>query len=74
MNVCVKYKMVTKDKSKEIDIKSRMCFYFDDIIPDGNIYSVYILLGEKIYENISVYDILYKTSMGPKSLLLGSIK
>ena len=26
------------------------------------------LLGEKLYENISVYDISYKTSTGPKAL------
>ena len=33
-----------------------------------NINFSYILLDKKLYENISVYDISYKTSMGPKSL------
>ena len=33
-----------------------------------------ILLDEKLYENISVYDISYKTSTGPKQRVLGSIK
>ena len=59
-------KMKRKNELKEIDIKNRPCYYFDDIITDRNIYSVDILLDEKIYENISVYDILYKTSIGPK--------
>ena len=27
-----------------------------------------ILLDKKLYKNISIYDISYKTSMGPKSL------
>ena len=33
-----------------------------------------ILLDEKLYECISVYDISYKTSTGPKPLRIGSIK
>ena len=32
MNVCVKYKTQSKDKLKEIGIKNRTCYYFDDII------------------------------------------
>ena len=35
-------KMESKNKLKEIDIKNRACFYFNDIITD--IYSVDILL------------------------------
>ena len=42
------------------------CYYFDDIIGDFNINFVYIFLDEKLYENISVYDISYNTSTGPK--------
>ena len=49
--------MERKDELTEIDIKNRTCYYF---------YSVDILLDEKIYENISVHDISYKTSTGPK--------
>ena len=59
-------KIKRKNELKEIDIKNRPCYYFDDIITDRYIYSVDILLDEKIYENISDYDILYKTSIGPK--------
>ena len=59
-------KMESKNKLKEIDIKNRACFYLNDIIAD--IYSVDILFDKIIYENILVYDILCKTSTGPKSL------
>ena len=51
--------MESKDELKEIDIKNRACYYFDDIIKDYN---------KKLYENISAYDISYKTSTGPKPL------
>ena len=54
--------MKSKNELKEIDIKNRVC-YFDDIINFCNIF-----LDKKLYENISVYDILYKTPTGPKPL------
>ena len=44
--------MESKNELKEIDIKNRACYYFDDIITDH--YSVDILLNKKIYENILV--------------------
>ena len=34
-----------------------MCYYFDDIIRDFDSNFDNILLDEKLYENISVYDI-----------------
>ena len=37
---------------------------FDDRIRDFDISIYNFLLDEKLYENISVYDISYKTSMG----------
>ena len=46
--------MESKNELKEIDIKNRTCYYFDDVITDRNIYSVDILLDEKLYEIISV--------------------
>ena len=55
-------KMKGENELKEIDIKNRTCYSFDDIITDRDIYSVDILLEEKIYENISVYDVSYQTS------------
>ena len=38
------------------------------MIKDVDIYFRDILLDEKLYENISVYDIPYRTSTGPKPL------
>ena len=60
--------MERKDEFKETDIKNPTCYYFDYIITNRDIYSVDVLLDEKIYENISVYDILCKTSTGRKPL------
>ena len=49
--------MESKDKLKEIHIKNHACYYFDDIIDGIDINFSYILSVEKLYENISVYDI-----------------
>ena len=51
--------MESNNGLNEIDIKYRMCYYFDDVI---------ILLDKKLYENISAYNISYKTPTGPKLL------
>ena len=53
--------MESKDELKEIDIKNGTCYYFDDIIKDVDIYFSDILLDEKLYKNVSVYVISYKT-------------
>ena len=52
-----------------------MCYYFVDIIRfwDGGIEFTDILLEQKSYEtseNILIYDISYKTSMGAKPFLI----
>ena len=57
--------MESKDELKEMDIKNLACYYFDDIINDIDINFSDIFLDEKLYENISVYDISYKTSANP---------
>ena len=44
------------------------CYYFNDIIRDFDVNFDNILLDEKLYENIPVYDILYKTSTNAKPL------
>ena len=49
--------MECKDKLKEIDIKNYACYYFDDIMNGIDINFRDILLDEKLYENISIYDI-----------------
>ena len=59
---------------KEIDIKSYMCYYFDDIIgfmdADSEFDLSDTLLDEKLYKkkfrNILIYDISYKISAGAK--------
>ena len=68
-----KIQMKSKNELKEIDIKNRMCYYFDDIINGTKINCSNILLDKRLYENISVYDILYKTPTGPKSLIPGRV-
>ena len=55
--------MESKDELKEIDIKNRKCYYFDNTIKDRDIYYAYILLDAKSYETyeyILVYNISSK--------------
>ena len=60
--------MKSKNKLKEIDIKNRVCYYFEDIINGTKIDFTNILINKKLYENISVYKISYKDPTGPKVL------
>ena len=62
--------MASKNELKEIDIKNCVCCYFGDIINGTKIDFSNILLGQKLYENISVYNISYKTSTGPQPLCI----
>ena len=50
-------KMESKNELKEIDIKNRVCYYFDDIINTTKNNFSNILLDKKLYKNISVYNI-----------------
>ena len=45
-----------------------MCYYFDGIMNGTKFNFSNILLNKKSYENISVYNILYKTLTVPKPL------
>ena len=56
-------KMDIRNKLKEIEIKNRAWMINSTDINFSN-----ISLGKKLYKSISVYDILYKTSTGPKPL------
>ena len=47
-------------------MKNPVYFYFDHIINGEKINISNILLDKKLYENISVYNISYKTPTGPK--------
>ena len=53
---------------KEINIKNRTCYYFDDIIKIEDLEIDNILMDEKSYENILVYNISYKTLIDVKPL------
>ena len=61
-------KIESQNKWEEIDVKNCTCVYFDDIIQieDFNFYN--ILINERSYKNILVYNISYKTSIGSKPL------
>ena len=60
--------MDRNDKLKEIDIKNRTCYYFDHIIKIEKFNLDNILIDEKSYENILVYNISYKILIDSKPL------
>ena len=60
--------MESSDKSKEINIKNRTCYYFNDIIKFEDFDLDNILIDEKSYKYISVYNISCKTLIGAKPL------
>ena len=53
---------------KEIDIKNRTCYYFDDMIETEDFDFDNFLIDEKSYENIFVYNISCKILIGAKPL------
>ena len=52
------YKM---GKVKELNIKNRTCFYFNDIINIIDFYSNLLRIDKKQYKDISIYYIVYIT-------------
>ena len=60
--------MESNDKLREIEIINCTCCYFVDLIKIKYFSSDNILINEKSYENILVYDISYKTLNGAKPL------
>ena len=53
---------------KEINTISRTCYYFDDIIKFEDFNIDNILIDEKSYKNILVYNISYKSLIDAKPL------
>ena len=49
-------------------IKTRTCYYLDDIIKLEDFHLDNVLINEKSHENISIYDISYKNLIGSKPL------
>ena len=62
--------MGCNDELKDIDIKNRKRYYFDDIIKIKNSDLDNILINEKSYENILVYNISNKTLIGAKPMCI----
>ena len=60
--------MKSENELKEIYIKNCLRYYFDDKINGTKFNFSNILLDKNLYENISVYNISYKTPTGPKPL------
>ena len=60
--------MESNDKLKEIDIKNRTCYYFDDIIKIEDFDLDNILIDEKSYKNNLVYNISCKSLIDCKPL------
>ena len=60
--------MKSKNKLNKIDIKNRIYYCFDYIINGSKINLSNILLDKKLYENLSGYNIWYKTPACPKPL------
>ena len=55
------------DELKEIDIKNRMPYYFDEIIKIED-FNLDVLIDEKSFEKNLVYNISYKTLIDAKTL------
>ena len=61
-------KMDSNKNLKEIDIKNRTYYYFDDILNIHDLDLDNISLDEKSYENFLIYDVAYKTPYSAKPL------
>ena len=59
--------MMINDELKEINIKNHTCSYFDGIINFEDFDLNNILIDEKSYKNILIYNISDKTLLGAKS-------
>ena len=53
----------------QINIENRTSYYFDDIIKIKDSDLDNILIDEKSYENILIYNISYKTLIGSKPIV-----
>ena len=60
--------MKSNDQLKEIDIRNRTCYYFDDIIKIEDFDLNNIFKDEKSHKNILVYNISYKSLIDSKPL------
>ena len=56
------------DELKNVSIKNRMCYYFNDVIIIEDFDFDNILLDEKSIGNILIYNVLYETLIGHKTI------
>ena len=61
--------MESNEDLKQINIENRTSYYFDDIIKIKDSDLDNILIDEKSYENILIYNISYKTLIGSKPIV-----
>ena len=61
------------NKVKDIDIKNRTCYFFNDIINLKNFYPNNIKIDEKSYKNILTYYIGYVTVKDSKYVKIKSV-
>ena len=61
------------DELKQINIKNCACYYFDDILKIEDFDIDNILIDEKSYKNILVYNISYKSLIDSEPFRLDSI-
>ena len=55
-------------KLKEVDIKDRTCYYFDEMVKIEDFDFNNILIDEILYKHILVYNVSYITLTGAKPL------
>ena len=66
--------MESKSELKGIDIKNCWCYYFHYVMRVRDFDFNNVLLDEKLYKNILIYDISCKIFMGAAHYVFGSIK
>ena len=65
----LKYVIKTESNElKEIHIKNCTCYYFDDIIKIEDFDFDNIIIDEKLYKKLLVYDTSYKTLFGSEQV------
>ena len=62
--------MDSNDELKEMDFKNRLCYYFDDMIKIEDFDLDNFSIDKKSYENILVYNNLYKLLVDSKPLCI----
>ena len=67
-------KMESNNELQKTDIKNCTCYYFDNIVNINDLNLANILLEEKSYRNLLIYDVRYKTSYSAKPLCIISDK